>query len=111
MGGEGKRAGFKRYIWITCWSTTDVLLSQQVLSEIVGIKCRLRRKLSHRLIRDNFSIIGSRNKCRSRFLCRENFQIGLFIIVTIENLYLFLNLKHKVLVITFTVLGIRIKAL
>ena len=34
-GGGWKRAGFKRYISITCWSTKNVLLSQQVLSEIV----------------------------------------------------------------------------
>ena len=34
MGGGG-RAGFKRYIWISCWSTKNVLLSQQLLTEIV----------------------------------------------------------------------------
>ena len=50
-----------------------------------------------------------RVKCRSRNLFRENFLLGLLhskkIIVSIENLYLFFNLKHKHLVICFTAKG------
>ena len=82
--------------------------------------CRLRPKLSHRLIWDIFSIyelvviILRVTQCRYRNLFRENFLLGLSdskkIIVTIENLYLFFNLKHKHLVTYFTVKGIRIEA-
>ena len=52
-------------------------------------------------------------QCRSRNLFRETFLLGLFNSkknITIENLYLFFNLKHKHLVICFTVKGIRIEA-
>ena len=51
---------------------------------------------------------------RSRNLFRENFLLGLFhskkILVSMEDLSLFFTLKHKHLVIWFTVKGIRIKA-
>jgi len=71
-----------------------------------------------RLIRDRFSINDLRlisilrdRKCRSRDLFRENFLLSLFhstkIIVVIENLYLCFTLKHKHLVICFTVKGMR----
>ena len=86
----------------------------------LSLKCRLRPKLSHRLIRDIFSmyelvvIILRVTQCRSRNLFRENFLLGLFnskkIIVTIENLYLFFNMKHKYLVRCFTLKAIRIEA-
>ena len=33
--GGGQRAAFKKNIWIICWSTKNVALCQQVLSEIV----------------------------------------------------------------------------
>ena len=33
--GGGERAAFKRNVWISCWSTKNGALSQQVLSEIV----------------------------------------------------------------------------
>ena len=85
-----------------------------------GLKCRLRLKLSPRLIRDIFSMyelvvnILRVTRCRSRNLFRENFLLGLLYskknIVIIENFYLFFNLKHKHLVICFSVKGIRIEA-
>ena len=34
--GGGERAAFKRNVWISCWSTKNIALSEQVLSEIVA---------------------------------------------------------------------------
>ena len=80
------------------------------------LKCGLRSELSHRPRRDVSSMYDLRviilrvTQCRSCNLFHENFLLGLFhskkIIVTIENLYLRVNLKHKDLVIYFTVKGI-----
>ena len=97
---------------------------KQTADDRLSFKCRLRPKLSHRLISDIFSMHDLRaiilrdfklTQYRSRInLFRNNFLLGLFhskkIIVNIENLYFFFNLKHKHLVICFTVKGIRIKA-
>ena len=79
----------------------------------LGLKCRLRLQLSHRLIRDTFSIYDL-----GLIILRD--PIGLVIlldlfhstkiIVTIENLYLFINLNHKHLVICYTLQGTRMKA-
>ena len=34
--GGGDRVAFKLNVWISCWSTKNVALSQQVLSTIVA---------------------------------------------------------------------------
>ena len=46
--GGGERAAFKRNVWISCWSTKNVPLSQQVLSEIV-VEVKRKVQLPQRL--------------------------------------------------------------
>ena len=72
--------------------------------------------LSHRLIRGNvyFQCMTTGSLYCVTVDGLVNSLLGLFhstkIIVTIENLYVFFNLKHKHLVICFAVKGIRIKS-
>ena len=81
----------------------------------LGVKCRLRPVASSdtRCISMTFRDLKV-TQCRSRNLFREHFLLGLFnskkVLVSTEDLSLFFNLKHKHLVICFTVKGIQIKA-